>query len=67
MMKFNKIEYPRCPKCLTEINDLAIFTIRDLMSPHFQLKHCPVPKCKEPFLMKVRTELTVETVPVEDL
>lgn len=67
MIKFNKIEYPRCPKCLTEINDLKIFSLHDFTSPYFHLKHCPVEKCKEPFLMKVRTELTVEVVPVEDL
>lgn len=64
---FNKIQYPRCPVCLTEINDLSIISMQDLSSPFFHLKKCPVKKCGEPFLMKTRVELTTETVPIEDL
>lgn len=66
-MRFNKIEYPTCPYCLTLLNDDAIFSLKDLTSPYFHLKTCPIPSCGEKFLMSVRTELAVEAVPVEDL
>lgn len=66
MTQWSKIEYPRCPYCLILINDMKIFSLHDIASPYFHLKTCPNPKCGKPFLMKTRTELTTETVPVED-
>lgn len=67
MITFNRIEYPKCPYCLVEINDTRVFTMAHFQSPYFHLTSCLNKKCKEKFLMKVRTELTVEVVPVEDL
>ena len=63
-MIFNRINYPKCPSCSVLINDPAIFSLRDLQSPYFQIKTCL--SCNEQFLMKVRINLDVEVEEVDD-